>query len=356
MTSEPIFGEHACFQHLSEKRQAWYRKVTDNLTKQYPPEVLILEPVEGCVWRCPSCAIAGIRHRGDDGGSASDQRHMSIETARMTIKQMICLDWTDTRIELSGHGEPTLHPGLVQMVTEIRKIARWLPISVVTSGEGLLRKPGPLAHIMDLFGAGVNYLAITRHKPEVIKKIDDIVGLVARQGVQLQVFPEAWVDRPDQRVRPPSKVLAYRDPPVTEGHLHVRRRNMAGAAFPLAADKRESPCARPFREILIRHDGSVALCQDDWRGQYKCGSVVSDGLAAVWDGEPMNAARRHLMTSRHDIAMCRSCNSESVRPRHLPDPQHSMTILPPDDSTLSAVERAQSGQPYTRPVHRPWER
>lgn len=355
MTPSGLGPHPVCFPALSEKLQAWYRRVTNDLTAQYPPYLVQLEAVEGCVRRCGSCAIASIRHPGRDRGSVSELRLMTIETAVSTVRQMVALGWTDTRIEISGHGEPTSHLDLPGLVAAVREASPSVPISIITSGDGLISRPGPYYKILELFEAGATYIGITVHDDVKVDKIRSICSLLTRHSVVLRSFPESYDASTARRIRVPHRVLAFLDPPRVDVLPHVRARNMAGAAAERTRECRDDPCARPFRELAVRWDGRVALCQDDWRGVYKCGSVLTDGLAAVWEGETMMAARRHLMTGREDIQLCRGCSSRSHRPRHLPDPHHAMTIAPPDDTTRAAVERAQSGEPYTKPVVRPWE-
>lgn len=356
MTPSGLGPHPVCFPALSDKLRAWYDRVTGGLTRQYPPWMVQLEAVEGCRMRCGSCGIASIRHPTDSGGSVSDLREMTPELAGAVAAQMRLLDWADTRIEISGHGEPTMHSDLPGLVRAVRKQHRRVPISIISGGQGLLGRPGPYQRLVDLYDAGVQYIGVTVHDVRMVDRIREVIGLLARHGVEARSHPEEYNASIMRRIREPGRVIAFLDPPRTDLMAHLRTRNLAGAASARTADEREQPCARPFRELAVRWDGHVALCQDDWRGEYKCGHVGLDGLGQIWDGDEMTAARRHLMMGRHDIQLCRGCSSRSNRPHHLPDPHHAMTIAPPDDSTRAVVESAQAGEPYTAPVRRPWER
>lgn len=342
-------------ERASEEKLAFYDRVTNHFSGQYPPAVVQIEPVEGCLWRCPSCAVAGIRHQGLDSGSASDIRTMRVEDAVHIVAQIRCLGWTDTRIEISGRGEPLMHPRLVEMVRLMRADHRSIPIYLLTSGMGMTEQPGMLTRLIELFGAGVNCITITEHDERIVRAALDIRRVLTREGIRVQENPGVGMGASSKRIRPPMRILTFRSPPGSTGTYETRRRNMAGVAGQLSYEYMDVRCPRPFRELAVRWDGNVALCSDDWRGVYKCGSVLGGQLAAVWDGEPMVAARRQLMVRRRDIALCRNCDSHGQNTDNLPDPDILMTLRPPDDESAAAVARAQEGAPYTPPVRRAWE-
>mgnify|MGYP001810155568 CR=1 FL=1 len=144
--------------------------------------------------------------------------------------------------------------------------------------------------------------------------------------------------------------------PMTLDTIRSIVNNAGGAGAPPNQKKAGKRCHRPFREMDIRWDGTVGLCCQDWRGAYRCGSVITDGLSAVWQGEAINAARVKLYHGQRDFSICNGCDSHSGRSGLLPDPSGKATLPLPDVITDAVIATATAGQPYTAPVLRPWEK
>jgi radical SAM protein with 4Fe4S-binding SPASM domain len=138
-------------------------------------------------------------------------------------------------------------------------------------------------------------------------------------------------------------------------HSHVN--NHAGAGGPPNDRRQGKRCAKPFRELSIRWDGSVAGCCNMWRGEFKCGNVAADGLTKVWNGKAFGALRTALYHGRRDmIPECSGCDAKSHRVGLLPDKFGKESLPLPDKSVLANIKQAISGPPLTAPVLRPWEK
>jgi radical SAM protein with 4Fe4S-binding SPASM domain len=107
--------------------------------------------------------------------------------------------------------------------------------------------------------------------------------------------------------------------------------------------------------MSIRWDGSVAICCNDWRGTYKAGNVVEDGLVEVWNSAAMDAARRKLYHGMRDFGPCKGCNATSYRVGLLPDKMGKVDLPKPTPRDRDLINRALAGKPYTVAVLRPWE-
>jgi radical SAM protein with 4Fe4S-binding SPASM domain len=119
----------------------------------------------------------------------------------------------------------------------------------------------------------------------------------------------------------------------------------------------EARCANPFRELAIRWDGNVAICCNDWRGIYKVGNVVDDGLLGVWHHERMNSARRYLMQGdRKSVYPCTICDAKSYRVGLLPDKKGQVKMRSPNETDRRLVSEAVAGKPYTKAVKREYEK
>lgn len=322
--------------------------------KQEAPFAVQVELVEGCNLRCGFCGLNGIR------GREHNLKLMEHDTLASLCQQMQDASW-NARVEFAMHGEPTLHPHAADMVRTAREhLPRaWL---MMTSNGGGLVGSSCVAKVRALFDAGLNVLALddydgVRLVPKIRESLRQAEDLPP--NLQLREYPEDPLGNPHRRGAPSTAVVSFVADisKVRKGDgTHSLLNNHAGSGAPLNDSQAGSRCAKPFRELSVRWDGSVALCCNDWRGAYKCGSVVSDGLLTVWNGAAMDAARRRLVQGQRDFGPCRGCDAVSYRVGLLPDKKGQVAMPRESQASRRALEEATAGAPYTAPVLRPWER
>lgn len=320
--------------------------------RQEPPFAVQIELAEGCNLRCPFCGLNGIR------GKDNDVKVMLGKTLASSVKQMVELNW-NPRIEFAMHGEPTLHLGAAEMVSIVRHHAPKYSIMMTSNGGGLLGKPGPVNRIKQLFDAGLNCLALDDYEhANIVPKIRRALGQVPGEHIDAEVYeyPENKDGSPHSRKHKRSLVFIQAIDTATSGN-HASLNNHAGSGAPTNEDGHGKRCAKPFRELSIRWDGSVAVCCNDWRGVYHCGNVVKDGLDRVWNGGPMHAARQRLIKGQRDFGPCAGCDATSHRVGLLPDKMgRDAAKLKEDKNTPLLIAAALKGKPYTAPVLREWEK
>lgn len=329
---------------------------------QEPPFAVQIELAEGCNLRCGFCGLNGIREP-----KLHNFKFMEPATLRSLCEQMMVLGW-NPRLEFAMHGEPTMHPNYAGMIATARAAAPKLPMMMTSNGGGLIRKPGVEANLKALFDAGLNMLALDDYEgANLVPKIRKAIGFgdvndsgerlpTVLDGVKTYEYPAQPDGNPHTRRKVAEHVLTFiQDISVADKGTHSLLNNHAGSGAPLNYTQAGKRCAKPFRELSVRWDGSVAVCCNDWRGIYKCGNVVTDGLDAVWNGAAMFAARQKLVRGERDFGPCNGCDAVSYRVGLLPDKMGRTTLPPPDEATLAAIGHALRGEPYTAPVKRPWE-
>lgn len=112
--------------------------------KQDPPFCIDLEVTEGCNLRCDFCGIQAIRE------STGDYRFMTVYKAEAIAKSIAKAGWT-SRIEMSGHGEPSMNQHLEEIIGVFRKHLPKNQILVTSNGGGFL---GKVERVEKLFKAG----------------------------------------------------------------------------------------------------------------------------------------------------------------------------------------------------------
>lgn len=318
---------------------------------QDPPNAVQVEASEGCTIACRFCGIRGIREKAN-----SLFNFMTMTTAAIVAGKLRAAGW-NPRIEFAMHGEPTANPDLLNIVRLFRSELPKAQIMLTTNGMPLVDgRYGVSFDVMcdKLFGAGVNIIAL-----------DDYRGMTAAE--QARKYNRSWASvgeypgdpnfNPHQRVSPTTRMISiiYDIEKASEGN-HAHLGNHAGAAGPKDFSRMGKRCAKPFRELSIRWDGNVAICCNDWRGEYKVGNVVEEDLEAIWHHPAMYAARRKLYRGERDFGPCHGCNHDSYRVGLLPDRMGKLDPDPADEEDLSLIDLALAGEPYTAPVLRVWER
>lgn len=314
---------------------------------QDPPFAIQLEPVEGCTLACSFCALQSIRANGADavagvhGKSSAPYKRMEYVTALRVAKEIERLGW-NPRIEFAMHGEPTVNERLSMMIGAFRNELPKSSILLTTNGSGL--KTVHVAH--ELFKAGLNTLAYDKynHAPWRERAQGTLREYCVRSGIPLYFYPANKSASPHTRFFG-QRVVIIRD--ITENssgtHKITNQGGNSGTAEPL-----EQRCAKPFRELSIRWDGNVAICCDDWKGEYKIGNIHDMPLDAIWQHSRFRAARVALYNAqRSAIGVCSGCNVRTYRNGLLPDKMGRVVM--PALCTADRIEiiKAQDGANYS---------
>lgn len=319
--------------------------------RQEPPYTVKVELTEGCNLRCPFCGLQGIRKEGE-----RNFKFASAAVVGSLFRQMKELGW-NARIEFTMHGEPTMHPEAYHRVALARGAGLKNQLMMTSNGGGLLAKPGPVARIKELFDAGLNILALDDYEhANIIAKIRPHKEALA-EFCEVYEYPEDPRGNPHRRHRPGYRMISIMaDPRKAAGGVHNRLSNHSGAGSERNDSCAGKRCHRPFRELAVRWDGNVGLCCNDWRGELRCGNIVTDGLEAVWQGNPMNAARQMLYHGQRTFGPCRGCDSHSHRVGLLPDPRGNHSLPLPGPQVAAHLAEALAPPYYTEPAWRPWEK
>jgi radical SAM protein with 4Fe4S-binding SPASM domain len=335
--------------------------------QQDPPFAVQVEIIEGCQLRCSFCGLNGIR------GKDNDFKIMDAKHAAQVASMIVEAGW-NARIEFAMHGEPTMHPQYVEVLGAFREAAPSLQMMVTSNGGGLLRPPGPMERVLELFRAGVNILALDEYEGvSIVSKVREAFvghkhpvpgtthwvhpasGALSRP-IDIYEYPANKDASPHSRRPKNSRTLVLMEDisKATKG-THSLLNNHAGAAAPLNDSMAGARCAKPFREMAIRWDGNVAVCCNDWRGTYKAGNVFKDGLVPVWNSAAMDAARKKLYHGERDFGPCKGCDAASYRVGLLPDKFGKVKLPKAGPKDRDIINRALAGKPYAAPVLRPWE-
>lgn len=318
---------------------------------QEAPNAIQVEFTEGCNLRCDFCAVQGIQEKQGSG-----YHFMTEDTAHRIAIQIAEAGW-NPRIEFAMHGEPTLNPSVEILIAIFRAQLPRQQLMMTSNGGGLL--PNPVKRLNRLFDSGLNVFAFDAYESvKIWEKIADALGWNgnAEERFQCAIYPDDKTMSPHTR-RPLGRLFIWvRDISKTTQGTHSNLTNQGGTAAPPTESMEGKRCAKPFRELSFRWDGTVAICCDDWRGLYKCGDIHASSIQDIWNGPAMDAARHYLIRGmRSYLQPCGGCDVRSYRVGLLPDKYGKVKLQDPTQEHADAATEAMSGDPYTAPVFRAWE-
>lgn len=296
--------------------------------------------------RCSFCGLNGIRSKDND------YKFMSAETAANIISGIKEAERWNPRLEFAMHGEPSVHPHLIDMLRQFRtKLPKRIGMMMTSNGTGFLKTP---TETIDAAMKYLNVLALDDY--ENVKIVPKILERYKGEHTPIH-YPANKEGNPHYRRAPNQRhlVIVASIDTATAG-THATLNNHCGAGAPKNGTAAGKRCAKPFREMSIRWDGSVALCCNDWRGVYKCGNVNELSLEEIWHSKAFYAARRKLYQGERDFGACDGCDATSYRPGLLPDHKGLVDLELPTKHDAQVIKAACAGKSYTLPVLRPWEK
>lgn len=316
------------------------------------PNSIQLEPTEGCNLRCGFCGIHGIRSKGPAGDLSGPYKFMTLATAQAIAGQLLFLrdqqGW-NPRIEIAMHGEPTMNPALLGIVSLMRKAIGWKGYMLMTT-NGIPLLGDFQAKVDRLFAAGLNTIAIDDYRPHPVRE-----AFEAWKGSPWKARHPADPEANPHRRETGQRLILVEDISQADTGNHSHLSNHAGCAAEPDYSMQGEKCALPFREMSIRWDGSIALCCNDWRGTYRAGHV-DEGIQATWEGEAFGAARRKLYAGERDFGPCHGCNHRTYRNGLLPDRMGRDTMGPPTEADAALIDHLANGTTLTPVVLRRWEK
>ena len=313
---------------------------------QHEPFLIEIEPTEGCNLGCHFCGLRGIRKNG-----TKPWLHLTVENAKIIAEKIAKENW-NSRIVFCGHGEPTLNKNLVEIIRVFREVLPKNPFCLITNGAGFkngnfeikkfLNEMEELqlnSFIMDVYSGNGDW--------NVLDGIDREVVVIGHDKV------------PFNYTKLPMRVALYPMDMDSDHSILRSLSNHCGAAAPLDFNRKNTKCVKPFRELFIRWDGTVALCCDDFRGQYYVENALNDiSLKEIWNHPKFQAARIMLYNGKRTIKPCLGCSCPPVRAGLLPDPSaKDKNVMPEVTEEIEKVfKSAYKEEGSTTIIRRKWER
>lgn len=320
--------------------------------RQDPPFTIQVELSEGCNIKvprsdgskglCEHCGLNGIRK------GIGEYKFMTVETATMLASQIRDAKW-NSQLLFAMHGEPSMNPNMVEIIATFR---RYLPKAymVMLSNAGGFIRPGMVDSVLD---AGLTTLALEDYAGAgLLERVD-----LSSVKYPVKHYPADKDANPHHRTKKKSVVIVSDISAETKG-THSILNNHAGSGMPPNRDGWGKRCAKPFREIGVRWDGTISGCCVMWRNEVEAGNIHTSTIDTIWQNKVMNAMRRILITGdRYRIEACGKCDHPSYRVGLLPDKYGKVKLPTYTKEDLATISEASSGQvTKVQFVPRSWEK
>ena len=240
------------------------------------------------------------------------------------------IQYDDTLVVLGGFGDPLLHPRLLQILEMLRptdpSADRVYGLAIRTSAatlteetcEALVRhRVDVLNPMLDAWtpalytqlqcptgngGADLDRVLAMLDKLSTFRKKETSVAPIvvpqmckARENVhELDEFYDGWLQRSGT-----VNVVGY---------SHYSKQQPQRGVINMAPSSR-TPCRRIRTRCTILADGSVALCDQDYRGSRVVGDLKQESLGAIWNSSKLRAVRSAHQAGQFDVnPLCANCD------------------------------------------------
>lgn len=286
-------------------------KFTDNAVKdtEIPPSLQI-EPTNHCNLSCICCSREKMKR---------DKGYMDLDLFRKIIDEASGIGVK--RVHLYLHGEPLLHPRVVEMIKHLK--TKGLGITIATNGMLLDRKKSELMLLSGMDSADYLTFSILGYSKEVHEKI--MRGASHYQVVKnLLDFLEL---RRNHRINGPIIETVFYEMRENEHEKdqfnkrwqgvvdHVRINGRISEQFSSRYDKKTSisirnkACRNLWQRMTVFWNGDVTLCIADLDGLYSLGNLREKSIHEIWNTRALQAIRQlHKDGKFSDLPLCAHCD------------------------------------------------
>lgn len=313
----------------------------------YKPNTVQFELVQGCNRQCFFC-----------GSNGFERKLHFIEKSVLTKEcDLVRESGYNPRILIAGHGENALHPQFHKCLRLMRRLMPKQHLQIMTNGYRV-QKYG-LGEIVEMFDSGLNDISLDEYADSKFDddEIKDVLSSYESESGHLVKFARMEKGVPLYANKNPKSKRLLIIPAIEEDEVCVSRKltNHCGAGMPPSDRLSDRVCTRIFRELSFRWDGNVAICCQDFRGQYPIANAMdASTFDELWLHERFEAARRILYHKKRTFFPCSICDHLPIREGLLPDHLGKEIMPKPRRSDFEIVTREY--EPLAKIVLREWEK
>lgn len=271
------------------------------------PWSIQVELVEGCNRMCKFCGIHGIR----DGVGNYKMMPMDVAIAIVDGCSTFC---PNARYEFAMHGEPTMHPQYLEIISRFREALPKAQLQMTTNGRVFMKSQEWMqVKIEELLDAGLDFVLLDTYYPErdVLREMAYALECIEVLDFYNDMVPRHMSPWHNHHRKLHDTVILLDD--LLDNNGKARSRviyNHAGNSgmIPALDVPLGKTCTLPFREMAFRWDGSVSLCCHDWGDEYHIANILEMSIDSIWNHDRFNAARRFLRHKMRAFNPCSRCD------------------------------------------------
>jgi len=273
------------------------------------PPVLQLEPANICNINCICCSAPQTSRK---------KGHMPLNLFQKIIDE--ASDIGVRKIKLFLHGEPFLHPRLIEMVRYI-KSRRNLGISIATNGFLLDKEKSKL-----LLRSGLGYedevvFSILGYSKEVhervmsginhedvLTNIFDFLKLRKQYGSNVNILV-TFKRMPENKHEEKQFVKYWRKKVDKVWTSTISKSFREYKNNEIDTPQRNNTCTGLWKEMVVFWNGDVTICTSDIDGNYIVGNLKERSIKEIWDGKQLSSVRNlHRKKQFQKIPLCSKCD------------------------------------------------
>lgn len=280
------------------------------------PFSLLIDPSNGCNFRCVFCATGSpdlLKDIGRPRGS------MKFDLFRKIVDDLAAFDAPLKSVHLYKDGEPLVNPRLPEMVhlLKARGVARH--VEMTTNGSLLtaeradaLLAAGLDAMRVSVYGASdAMYKRVTRRFESFRTIVENVAYLHRRKTALGRPFHlHAKIINVELTAEERQGFIDTFTPITDSLFVHPLHGEALAedTGFAASPDTTRRVCSEPFLKLAVNFNGAVSVCCADWRMATIVGNVAEESLKDIWNGERLRAFRlTHLEGRREELPACRDC-------------------------------------------------
>lgn len=233
-----------------------------------------IETINRCNGLCDFCPVSKNR-------DPREYKKMSEELFQNIIGQLADMNYSG-KLALFSNNEPFLDEDILERHQYARKRLPNARMHLFTNGTLLT---------LDKFVELVQYLdeLIIDNYQQELKLIKPCKEIVAYCEEHSELKKKVTIV-----LRKPHEILS------TRGGDAPNRKNMVSYDG--------VRCVLPYKQLIIRPDGSVSLCCNDPLGRNTLGDLTKESIMEVWNGQRFRVIREALYRGRENWAHCKYCD------------------------------------------------
>jgi radical SAM protein with 4Fe4S-binding SPASM domain len=304
------------------------------LPKVYPREALgellplsnpismQVDPASLCNFKCSFCPTGDPRLIKQSGRA---QTFMKLALFEKIVADISVFERNLKVLKLFKDGEPMLNPNFIEMVTLAKQEKKIERVETTSNGSKLgpefnerLVASGIDRVVLSVEGVTADrYLSFARVRFDYEAFVERVRHLYSIRG-NMKIHIKTVAQNLDYPAGDDRKFFDTFGP-ISDG-IYIENTVASWPQFSVASavDKNTDAygqatvhkeiCPYPYYSLSINADGIVSPCCVDWNRDLAIGSVATESLLDIWNGEALQALRRqHLIEGLGANSSCASC-------------------------------------------------